>query len=54
MAVDEKRKHCYFSFRGTKLDGSDLWNDVQIALTGTAHSRITHMDEFYDKNKVNF
>ena len=40
--------HCYFAFRGTKLDASDFLNDIDIAITGDATSRINEMDDFYD------
>ena len=46
--------HCYFAFRGTKLDASDFLNDIDIAITGDATSRIKDMDDFYDLNKKDY
>ena len=54
MAVDDVKRHCYFAFRGTKLDVSDFFNDIDIAITGDATSRINEMDDFYDQNKKDY
>ena len=54
MAVDNVKRHCYFAFRGTKLDASDFLNDIDIAITGDATSRIKDMDDFYDLNKKDY
>ena len=54
MAVDDVKRHCYFAFRGTKLDVSDFLNDIDIAITGDATSRINELDDFYDQNKKDY